>query len=242
MICLGAIINTFSIIFGGILGCLFGSLIKDRHQESLTIACGVSTLFIGISGAMKGMLSISDNSLTDSKTMLVVISLVLGTLVGEIINLEDGFEHFGEWLKIKSGNSKDSNFVNGFVTASLVVCIGAMAIVGSIQDGLYGDYSLLAVKSVLDLIIVMIMTCSLGKGAAFSCIPVLILEGTVTIFARFLEPLLTDTSMNYISLIGSILIFCVGLNLVFGKKVRVANMLPALIFAVIASYIPYFAN
>lgn len=197
MICLGAIINTFSIIFGGILGWLFGSLIKDRHQESLTIACGVSTLFIGISGAMKGMLSISDNSLTDSKTMLVVISLVLGTLVGEIINLEDGFEHFGEWLKI---------------------------------------------KSVLDLIIVMIMTCSLGKGAAFSCIPVLILEGTVTIFARFLEPLLTDTSMNYISLIGSILIFCVGLNLVFGKKVRVANMLPALIFAVIASYIPYFAN
>lgn len=238
MIGLGTLINTGAVIIGGILGWLFGNFIKEQHQESLTIACGVSTLFIGIAGAMSGMLTANGSVIESGQSMLVVICLVLGTLIGEIINIEKGFERFGEWLKHKTGNSKDAGFVDGFVTASLVICIGAMAIVGSIKDGLYGDYSILAVKSILDLIIIMIMTCSMGKGAAFSFVPIFILEGAMTIGARFLQPVLNDTAMNYISLIGSILIFCVGLNLVWGKKVRVANMLPALIFAVVASYIP----
>ena len=113
-----------------------------------------------------------------------------------------------------------------------------MAIVGAIQDGISGDWSTLAAKAVLDLIIVMVMTCSLGKGCVFSAISVFMLEGSITVLASFLKPLMTDLAMNYLSLIGSILIFCVGVNLVWGKKVRVANLLPAIVFAVIAAFLP----
>ena len=129
--------------------------------------------------------------------------------------------------------------MNAFVTASLTVCIGAMAIVGAIQDGISGDYSTLAVKSVLDFIIVAIMTSSLGKGAAFSAVPIFLFEGSITLLARLISPVMTETATAYLSLIGSILIFCVGLNLVWGKKLRVANMLPAVLFAVLAAYLPW---
>lgn len=232
---LGTLINTAAIIAGGLSGHLFGKALKERHQTSLTSACGVSVLFIGIAGAMQGMLSIQEGMITSGQTMLVTLCLAIGTLIGEVINIEDGFERFGEWLKIKSGNAKDKDFVNAFVTASLTVCIGAMAIVGAIQDGIFGDWSLLATKAILDFIIIMVMTCSLGKGCAFSAIPVFVFEGAITVFATFLKPLMTDLAMDYLSLIGSILIFCVGLNLVWGKKIRVANMLPAVVLAVIAA-------
>lgn len=237
MIGLGTIINTAAIILGGLSGHFFGKMLKKRHQSSLTSACGVSVLFIGIAGAMQGMLTIQDGVFTSGQTMLVTLCLAIGTLIGEIINIEDAFERFGEWLKIKSGNARDKDFVNAFVTASLTVCIGAMAIVGAIQDGIFGDWSLLATKAVLDFIIIMVMTCSLGKGCAFSAIPVLIFEGVITVFASFLKPVMTDLAMDYLSLIGSILIFCVGLNLVWGKKIRVANMLPAVVLAVAAAFV-----
>ena len=234
---LGTLINTGAIIFGGLSGHFFGKALKERHQNSLTSACGVSVLFIGIAGAMQGMLTIQEGVITSGQTMLVTLCLAIGTLIGEIINIEDGFERFGEWLKIKSGNAKDKDFVNAFVTASLTVCIGAMAIVGAIQDGIFGDWSLLATKAILDFIIIMVMTCSLGKGCAFSAIPVFVFEGAITVFATFLKPLMTDLAMDYLSLIGSILIFCVGLNLVWGKKIRVANMLPAVMLAVAAALV-----
>ena len=235
---LGTLINTAGIVLGGVSGHFFGKLLKERHQTSLTSACGISVMFIGTAGAMEGMLTINNGVINSGQAMLVTICLALGTLLGEIINIEGLFERFGEWLKIKTGNAKDKEFVNAFVTASLTVCIGAMAIVGAIQDGILGDWSVLATKSVLDFIIIMVMTCSLGKGCAFSAIPVLLFEGLITIFASFLKPVMTDIAMNYLSLIGSILIFCVGLNLIWGKKVRVANMLPAVVFAVIAAFLP----
>ena len=124
------------------------------------------------------------------------------------------------------------------MTASLTVCIGAMAIVGSIQDGILGDYSTLAVKSVLDFIIIIVMTSSMGKGAAFSAIPVVLFEGGVTLLARVISPVMTPLAISYLSLVGSVLIFCVGVNLVWGKRLRVANMLPAVLFAVLAAYLP----
>ena len=235
---LGTIINTAAIILGGLAGHFFGRLLKERHQTSLNMACGISVLFIGIAGAMQGMLTIHDGVITSGQVMLVTICLALGTLIGEVINIEGLFERFGEWLKIKTGNAKEKDFVNAFVTASLTVCIGAMALVGAIQDGILGDWSILATKAILDFIIIMVMTCSLGKGCGFSAIPVLLFEGLITLFASLLKPVMTDLAMNYLSLIGSILIFCVGLNLVWGKKVRVANMLPAVVLAVIAALIP----
>jgi uncharacterized membrane protein YqgA involved in biofilm formation len=196
-------------------------------------------MFIAVAGAMQGMLAIDGNTLASGKSMLVVLCLAFGTIAGELIGIEKGFERFGEWLKRKTGNSGDREFVNAFVTASLTVCIGAMAIVGAIQDGISGDYSSLAVKAVLDFIIIAVMTSSLGKGSAFSAIPVFLFEGAVTLLARLVSPVMTETAVAYLSLIGSVLIFCVGINLVFGKKVKVANMLPAVVMAVLAAYLPF---
>ena len=231
---LGTIINSAAIIAGGLVGHLAGRLFRREQQEALTRTCGVSVLFIAVAGAMQGMLQIDGGKILSSKSMLVVLCLALGTIAGELIGIEKGFERFGEWLKRKTGNSGDREFVNAFVTASLTVCIGAMAIVGAIQDGISGDYSTLAVKAVLDFIIIAVMTSSLGKGSAFSAIPVFLFEGAVTLLARLVSPVMTETAVAYLSLIGSVLIFCVGLNLVWGKKLRVANMLPAVLFAVAA--------
>ncbi len=239
MIGLGTIINTAAIIIGGIIGHFTGKLFKQEQQAAVNKACGISVLFIAIAGAMQGMMHIDAGSIVSGKSMLVVLCLAIGTIIGELIGIEKGFERFGEWLKNKTGNSGDKQFVNAFVTASLTVCIGAMAIVGAIQDGILGDYSTLAVKSVLDLIIIAVMTSSLGKGSAFSAIPVLLFEGSITLLARLISPVMTDMAISYLSLIGSILIFCVGLNLVWGKTIRVANMLPAVLLAVIAAYMPW---
>ena len=239
MICTGTIINTLAIILGGLIGYFFGRFISDRLQETLGLANGISVLFIGMAGAFSGMLTLDGGNLSSSHSILIVLSLAFGGLLGEIINIEKFFEDFGLWLKKKTGNEKDGGFVNGFVTASLTVCIGAMAIVGSIQDGLLSDYSTLAVKGLLDFIIIMVMTCSMGKGAIFSFVPVFLLEGSMTLLARFLKPIMTDLALSYLSLVGSVLIFCVGVNLVWGKKIRVANLLPSLVFAVIFAFLPF---
>ncbi len=237
MIGLGTIVNSASIIVGGIIGCFAGKLFKSSMQDSLNKACGVSVLFIGIAGAMEGILEINDLKISSGKSMLVVLCLALGTIIGELIGIEKGFENFGAWLKEKTGNSKDVLFVDGFVSASLTVSIGAMAIVGAIQDGLLGDCSTLLVKSVLDFIIIAVMASTSGKGTIFSFIPVFVFEGLITLLAKLVSPIMTDLAISYLSLIGSILIFCIGVNLVWGKKISVANMLPAVLLAIIAAYI-----
>mgnify|MGYP002520777464 CR=1 FL=1 len=239
MIGLGTVINSASIVAGGLIGHFAGKLFKPEQHESLNKACGISVIFIAVAGAMQGMLKIEGAEIVSGKSMLVVLCLALGTIIGELFGIEKGFETFGEWLKRKTGNSGDSSFVNAFVTASLTVSIGAMAIVGAVQDGLLGDFSTLAVKSVLDFIIVAVMTSAMGKGAIFSAIPVFVFEGTITLLAKLVSPVMTPTAVEYLSLIGSILIFCIGVNLVWGKKMNVANMLPSVILAVAAAYIPW---
>ena len=235
---LGTLINTAAIILGGILGAFFGKLLQERHQDSLCKTCGICTLFIGITGALEGMLTVEGTSVSGGGSLLIIGCLAIGALIGEILNIEDGFERFGQWLKIKTGNARDLGFVDGFVTASLTVCIGAMAIVGSIQDALLGDPSILVTKAVLDLIIIMVMTCSMGKGCVFSAIPVFLFQGSITCLARLIQPVMTEAALSNLSLIGSILIFCVGVNLVWGKKIRVANLLPSIVIAVIAAFLP----
>ena len=235
---IGTVINCAAILVGGILGMLFGRFIKEQVQDALTKVCGISTLFIGIAGALESMLTVADGKVTSGGTVLIICCLALGTFIGELIDIEGAFERFGAWLKIKTGNAKDGGFVNAFVSASLTVCIGAMAIVGAIQDGIAGDYSILAAKALLDLIIVMIMTCAMGKGCIFSAVPVALFQGAITAFSGLLRPVMTEAALENLSMIGSILIFCVGINLVWGKKLRVANMLPAVIFAVIAAFLP----
>ena len=238
MFALGTIVNTLAIVAGGIGGLLFGKLLKDRHQETLTRTCGVCTLFIGIGGALEGMLTVHDGSIISGGSLLIIGCLAIGALIGELLDIESAFERFGAWLKIKTGNARDKQFINGFVTASLTVCIGAMAIVGAIEDGIQGDPSILLTKSVLDLIIVMVMTCSMGKGCMFSAIPVFLWQGSITCLARLIEPLMTGAALANLSLVGSVLIFCVGVNLLWDKRIRVANLLPAVLIAVIAAFLP----
>lgn len=234
---LGTIINTGAIVAGGLAGILFGRFLKENVQDTLSKCCGVSTLMIGIAGALEKMLTLENGAISGGGSMLLVLCLTVGGVIGELLNLEGAFECFGRWLKEKTGNAKDKGFVNAFVTASLTVCIGAMAIVGSIQDGLTGDYSVLATKAVLDFIIIMVMSCSLGPGAAFSAIPVAILQGSVTALAGLVRPVMTETALNNLSLVGSVLISCVGINLLWGKKIRVANLLPAIVLAVAAAFL-----
>ena len=235
---LGTAINCAAIVVGGTVGLFCGKLLTERYRETLMKTCGVCVLFIAIAGVMEKMLTFSDGVLTAGHSILITVCVVLGAFIGELINIEKGFELFGEWLKRKTKSTGDGNFVNGFVTASLTVSIGAMGIVGALQDGISGNWSVLAAKAVLDFIIVMIMASSMGKGCVFSAIPVLVFEGLVTAFAVFIKPIMTELALDYISLVGSVLIFCVGLNLVWEKKIRVANLLPAIVLAAAAAFIP----
>lgn len=141
-------------------------------------------------------------------------------------------------MKKKSGSAKDKNFVNAFVTASLTVCIGAMAVIGSIQDGMYGNHAVLVSKALMDFIIILVMSASMGKGCAFSAVPVAILQGSMTALARLIRPLMTDAAIANLSLVGSMLIFCVGVNLLWDRKIRLANLLPSLVIAAAFAFLP----
>ena len=233
MIGLGTLINSAFVLVGGALGFLFGKALKDSYQDIMVKACGVSTIFIGASGALKYMLVIADGALATSGEMMLVISMCLGALIGEVLNIEHHIERFGEWLRLQSHSERDPRFIEGFTSASFTLCIGAMAIIGPMNDALYHDYTLLVTKGILDAIIVMALTSSLGKGAVFSVIPLVLWQGLMTLLAALIGPLMTEAELANLSLVGSVLIFCVGINLVFGKKVKVANFLPALVIAVV---------
>lgn len=235
---LGTIINVAAIVVAGLLGVGAGKLLGTRMQEGLTKAAGVCVLFIGMAGALQGMLSVSGGSLVSGMSLFVVISIVVGTLVGEAIDIDALVRRFGEWLKRKTGNAKDRTFVDAFVTASITVCVGAMAVVGAVEDGMMGDISILCTKALLDFVIILVMASSLGKGCAFSAIPVGIFQGTITALAVLITPFMTEPAMAGLSLVGSILIFCVGVNLVWDTKLRVANMLPAIIVAPLLTFLP----
>lgn len=236
---LGTIINTVAVILGGLIGLLFKKGISERYEKTLMAACGVSTIFIGISGALQGMLTVVDGKIQTGGTMLLIFSFVLGGLLGEFINIEKRMDSLGEKLKKTLHAEKDNKFVDGFVNTSLIICIGAMAIVGSIQDGLTGDYSMLTAKAVLDLVIVVIMTSTYGLGAICSAIPIFIYQGSITLLGHFAGNIISDELIGYLSYIGSALIFCVGINITFGKKIKVGNLLPALIIPVLYVIVKY---
>lgn len=227
---IGTIVNVLAILAGGTLGLLMKGGLKAHYQIALEKAMGLCTIFIGASGALAGMFHVEDGALVSGGSLVLILSMVLGTLIGEFFDFDGKLEQFGQWLKDRASNGEDSRFVEGFVSASLVVCVGAMAIVGSIQDGLLGDPSTLLTKSVMDGVILIVFASAYGKGALFSALPVGILQGSVTLAAALLAKgsLPPEITAN-LSFLGSALIFCVGINLAFGPKFRVANMLPALV-------------
>lgn len=233
MVGLGTLINVALIIAGGAVGLVAGRLVKPCVQEGLLKATGVAVLFIGLSGALEGMLSVSDGALVSGGAVVVVASLALGTLAGELLDIASWFERLGAWLRRVSGNEKNERFLDAFLTATFTVCIGAMAVVGSIQDGILGDWSTLALKGVLDALIICAMAASMGVGCLFSAVPVGVLQGAITLLARALQPLMTEAALANLSMVGSILIFCVGVNLIRGRTFNTANMLPAVVVAVL---------
>ncbi len=233
MIGLGTIVNTAAIVAGGVLGLLGGRRLTERYQQTVIMGLGICVMFVGIAGTLQEMLRAGgDGALHSQGALMLVVSIALGAVLGEWMDLDRRFEAFGEWIKLKTHNEGDERFVEAFVTTSLTFCIGAMAIVGSIQDGLKGDATVLYLKSVMDGVFTVVMTASLGKGAIFAAVPILIYQGSITVAAHLIAPVFTPAAMSNLSYVGNLLIFSVGWNIVHGeKKVRVANLLPSLLIA-----------
>ena len=230
---LGTAVNVAAVIVGALIGMLFKKGLKERFQNIMMQACGLATMFIGLSGAFEMIFSVDGGKLKSGSTMLIVISLILGGLIGELINIERLLDKLGEKLKNAVKAKGDNKFVEGFVTSSLVVCVGAMAICGPLEEGLTGNSQTLFIKAILDLVIIIVFASVYGIGAGFAAIPLEIYQGLITVFAAFISPYLSDALITNLSGIGSVLIFAVGLNLIFPKKIRVGNLLPTLIIPVI---------
>ena len=233
---LGTIINVCCIVAGGLVGLVGKRFISRRLQDALLKACGLSVIFLGLGGALEKMLTVATAAdgtvvLSSGGTMMILVSLAAGSAIGEAIDLDARFEALGSWLREKTGSSGDAAFVDGFVTASLTVCIGAMAIVGSIQDGISGDYTTLALKGAIDAVCICAMAASMGKGVIFSALPVGVWQGLVTTASTLLQPVMTQAALDNLGLVGSILIFCVGVNLIWPRTFKPANMLPAVFIA-----------
>jgi len=225
---LGTIVNAAAIIAGGVSGSLLRSGLPERFRETVMQALGLSILMIGLSGALQGLYIVTgEGKLSREYIMLMIFSLVAGAIIGELMNIEDKLERFGKWIEMKYLKNS-GNFAEGFVTASLVFCVGAMAIVGSLEDGLNGDTGTLFAKSVLDGVISVIFAATLGIGVAFSAIPVFLYQGLITLMAGFIKPLLTETVISQTSLVGSILIIAIGINTLELKRIKVGNLLPAI--------------
>lgn len=232
---IGSIVNAGAIVTGGLIGLAVGSFISKRVQATLVSGMAVGTLFIGAGSTFSKMLVSGEGGSLESRgALMLVISLAVGAVAGELLDIDGKMERFGEWLKRVSHNERDGSFLDAFVTASLTFCIGAMAILGALEDGLKGDPSLLYLKSVMDGIFTIALTASLGKGVLFSAIPILLFQGSITLASSLLRPIMTPEVLDAISLVGGVLIFCVGWNILWHeKKIRVANLLPALVVAVV---------
>ncbi|MCB2291072.1 DUF554 domain-containing protein [Clostridium sp. CS001] len=217
---LGTIINAISILVGGLIGSLFKNKISTAYNETIMKALGLSVILIGL----KGALQVND-------ILLLIISLTIGTLIGEMLKIEKGMEKIGTCLESKF--AKQGGLANGFVTASLVYCVGAMAIMGALESGLSNKHDILKAKSLIDGISAVIFASSLGIGVCFSAISVFIYQGTITLTAAFMKPFLIASVVNEMSAIGGLLIVAIGANMLEIKRIRVGNMLPAIFIPLI---------
>ena len=234
MIGLGTIVNTVAVLVGGLLGLLLKDGVAKKFEKILMQALGLATIFIGTSGVLKYMLVVENSNLATRGTMLLIFSLVIGCLLGQWLDIESKMETLGIKLKAAARIKNDNRFVEGFVTTSLIICVGAMAIVGAMQDGLSGDSSMLIAKSLLDFALVAILASAYGVGAVFSAIPIFLYQGAITLIAALFGAVIGQTLIDTLSFVGSALIFCVGVNLVREKTFQVANMLPALLIPIFA--------
>ena len=230
---MGTLINAALILLGGIIGLVFKKAVSKEMEFSIHKATGVAVLIIGICGVLSSMLKVKDGgNIASSGELILVVSLALGTFVGELLKLEERLNKGCKWIESKC---KMSNFSTGFITATMIYCIGAMAIVGSINDGLLGDSSTLITKGIIDGITSVVLAASLGYGVLFSAIPILIYQGGMTLLAGLLENVLVGELLSNICMVGYALVMCIGINFLTNdeKKIKTVNMLPALLVPVV---------
>lgn len=218
---LGTLVNFISIIIGSIIGLIFKRKLPEKIKITVTQGLGLSVILIGIV-----------NGLKSDSILLVVTSIVIGSIIGEFLKIEDKFEKIGKFIEKKLKNLPD-NIVKGFVTASLLYCVGSMAIVGSLESGLTGNHRIIFVKSLLDGLVSIMLASSLGIGVLFSSFIVLIYQGSIVIASSFLKNILIETVVNQMTSVGGILIIGIGINLLEIKKINIGNMIPGI-------FIPFF--
>ncbi|CAB1262397.1 DUF554 domain-containing protein [Clostridium sp. MT-14] len=225
---IGVIVNTVAVIIGSIVGLLFKKGISKKVTDAVMVGIGLCTVYIGISGTLKG-----------KNTLILIISIVIGTIIGTWIDIDKRINALGEWIgkRFRASSDNSISVAEGFVTASLLFCIGAMTIVGSLNAGLIGDNTMLFTKSVLDLISSTILSVSLGIGVLFSASFVFIFQGAIVLLAQFLQPILTNSAIGEITCTGSLMIIALGLNIIGVTKIKVANYLPAIIVTPILCWI-----
>ena len=218
---IGTLVNAAAVLLGGSIGLLLKGRIPKNFAENILRAIGLCVCIIGISSAIKGDL------------MLLVVSLALGALAGELLCIEDGLNKLGKWMQESfSRQDEESAFAEGFVTATLLFCVGAMSIIGSIDSGLGNDRSMIYTKSILDGIGAMVFASYLGFGVLFSAIVILVYQGSIEIFAGYLQTVLTPDLITHFSAAGGVMVLAIGLNMLLNAKIKVANLLPGLLFAV----------
>lgn len=218
---LGTIVNSLAIVAGGMVGLLFKNIISSKLSDSLLKASAMAVLAVGIKLCLQG-----------ENLSLLIVSVILGTLIGELIDIESKLDNFGGFIESKFKN-KESNVAQGFVSCTLIYCVGSMAIVGSIQSGLTGNHEILFSKAMLDGIISITMAVSMGIGVVFSSLSVLIYQGTITVLAQFLQSILSDVVVREMTAIGGVLIMVISFNFLEIKRIKVGNMLPAIFIPII---------
>ena len=217
---IGTLINVAAVLSGGTIGLLLHGKIPAKLAENIARAIGLCVCIIGITSAIKGDL------------MLLVVSLALGAFAGELVRIEDGLNKFGLWIQaMLSREEENSTFAEGFVVATLLFCVGAMAVIGSIESGLGNDRSIIFTKSILDGVTAMVLASSLGLGVLFSAGVILLYQGSIEFFAGYLQNLLADALITQISAVGGVMVLGIGFNMALNAKIKAANLLPGLLFA-----------
>ena len=237
---MGPIINCALIIAGGVIGLIFKKAVSEEIEYSIHKATGIAVLVVGLCGILSTMLKSNNGTITSSGELMLVVSLAVGTFIGELLKLEQRLDKGCKKIETKF---KMTGFSAGFISGTMIYCIGAMAIVGAINDRLLGDYSTLVTKGIIDGITSIVLAATLGYGVIFSAIPVLIYQGAITLLAGALENVLVGELLSNICMVGYAIVMCIGINFLTNgdKKIRTVNMLPAIfvpvVYAVIKSLI-----
>lgn len=217
---IGTLINCLAIVIGSTFGLLLRRGMNESISKTVMQGVGLSVILIGVSGAIK-----------TGDTLLVILSMVIGGVIGAWIDIDARMNRLGDWAqkKLTRDESPNNTFAQGFVTASLVYCVGAMAVVGALDSGIRGDHSTLIAKAALDGITAIVFTSSLGIGVMLSAVPVFIYQGAIALLGTAIAPFLSDIVVTEMSTVGGLLIMAIGINMVLDKDIKVANLLPAIL-------------